>query len=332
MATDFGVNSNAYAIANGIFAQNPNILANGGYLVIIPRLTSPSPETVRAAITRTQNLVYYFGILIDEEMDAQATEFGALCSMIQGLDKMFFYTSSVIANLQPGSMLDLVRSSSEDHCRMMYYGNAILNGSAAQQTQIFAGIYAGRALCVDFGGSRTALTMNLKNLSIAYPDQTIGDTQLALAQTAGVDVYVGIGNIAETITSGANNWFDAVYIELWLKGALQAAGINYLAGTSTKIPQTEEGMNGLKDAYRQVCAQAVVNGAAAPGSWTSSTIFGNQADLHRNVESIGYYIFSTPVATQAQTDRALRKAPLVQIALKLAGAIHSSNCIVQLNA
>jgi len=332
VATDFGVNSNAYAIAQAIFAQNPNILANSGYLVIIPRLTSPTLETVREALTRTKNLIYYFGILIDEEMGSQASEFAALAAMVQTLDKVFFYCSSSITDLEPGSMLDLLQSGGLSQTRAFYHGNPLLNGSLAQQTQIFAGAYSGRALCVDFGGSRTMLTMNLKSLTIIQPDQTIGDTQLAKAAAAGIDVYCGIGNISEMITSGANEWFDAVYIQYWLKSALQMAGINYLAGTSTKIPQTEEGMNGLKDAYAKVCTAGVVNGSVAPGSWTSSDVFGNLADLTRNIATVGYYIYSTPVTQQSQSDRVNRKAPLVQIGVKLAGAIHSSNVIVQLNA
>jgi len=42
----------------------------------------------------------------------------------------------------------------------------------------------------------------------------------------------------------------------------------------------------------------------------------------------GYYTYSIPIAQQAQTDRELRKAPLVQIAVKRAGAIHSSDVLV----
>ena len=42
------------------------------------------------------------------------------------------------------------------------------------------------------------------------------------------------------------------------------AGFNYLAQSSTKIPQTEAGMDGLKGAYRAVCQQAVANQNPAP--------------------------------------------------------------------
>jgi hypothetical protein len=52
----------------------------------------------------------------------------------------------------------------------------------------------------------------------------------------------------------------------------------------------------------------------------------------RNIEEVGYYIYSLPVNQQAQTEREERKAPLIQIALKEAGAIHSSNVLVYINA
>lgn len=331
VATDFGANSSAAAIAAEFFAQQPNPLATDGYLVIIPRLTSPSLESTQDAIARTLNSVYYFGVLIDEEMGSQATPFANLCTYIQSIDKMFFYCSSNIADLNPGSMLDLVRQADETSCRMFYYGNAIKNGANVQQTQMFAAAYAGRALSTDFGGSLTASTMHLKQLEGITPDQTIAQAQLILAQAAGVDVYVSIAGIAELFTSGANGWFDQEYGQFWLKFALEAAGFNYLAGTNTKIPQTEAGMEGLKNAYRQVLVQAVTNGFAAPGKWTSPDKFGDTAALVRNVAQIGYYVYSNPVDDQTVAERDARKAPLVQIALKLAGAIHSSNVIVNVN-
>lgn len=330
VATDWGANSNAAAIATEFFAQQPNPLATNGYLTIIPLLED---ETYQAAVLRTLNTVYYFGVLIDSQLatdDAEA--FAALAAYIQTLDKMFFYCSSDVGELQPDSTLDEVRQASQWNTRCFYYGNAIKNGAGDQQTQMFAAAYAGRALSVDFAGSLTAATMNLKRLSGITPEQTIAQTQLDLAKTAGIDIYVSLAGIPGLFTSGANQWFDAIYNEFWLKFALQVAGFNYLAGTNTKIPQTEPAMDGLKDAYRRVCAQAVANGVSAPGSWTSPDTFGPSGNLLRNISQIGYYVYSLPVAQQSSADRDARKAPLVQIALKLAGAIHSSNVIVNVNA
>jgi hypothetical protein len=178
--------------------------------------------------------------------------------------------------------------------------------------------------------------MNMKQLVGFVPDTTIVQADLVTCQSTGVDIYppfgfqglVATGNL---YTSGANGFFDQIYNQFWIQFALQVAGYNYLAQTNTKIPQTETGMDGLKNAYRLVMQQAVTNGIAAPGAWNSSTVFGNPASLIRSVGDIGYYVYSLPVSQQAVADRQARKAPLVQIAAKMAGAIHSSAVIVQIN-
>ena len=90
-------------------------------------------------------------------------------------------------------------------------------------------------------------------------------------------------------------------------------------------------MDVLKGAYREVCIASVTNGMAAPGSWTSPDTFGNPEDFRRNIAEQGYYIFSQPITQQSSVDREARKAPLVQIALKLAGAVHSSDVIININ-
>jgi hypothetical protein len=156
-------------------------------------------------------------------------------------------------------------------------------------------------------------------------------TQLNACQAAGVDVYPSIAGIACLYTSGENDFFDQVYNEFWFKFALQVAGFNYLAGTNGKIPQTEIGMEGLKNEYRKICEQAVSNGFVGPGSWNSPDVFGDPAALIRNITDIGYYVWSLPVVDQNQNDRENRIAPLVQIAIKSQGAIHKSNVIVNVN-
>ena len=86
----------------------------------------------------------------------------------------------------------------------------------------------------------------------------------------------------------------------------------------------------LKNAYELVCSQGVRNGVIGTGlKWNESIPFGNPEDFQRNIEEKGYYIYSIPVAQQSQAEREERIAPVVQIAIKMSGAIHSSNVIVQ---
>lgn len=324
VATDFGTGSKTYAIAVAFFAQNPNPLNSGGYLVIIPLISADS-GSYEAAIVRTLNLVYYFAILIDVDVQTIAGQFPALPTYVQTIDKMLIVASATASLFQSSGILYNLVGALLTNTRGIYYSDS----GVTYSTQAAAGAYAARGLSTNWAGSLTAQTMNLKQLAGFTPDQTLTTTYLTEVQAGGVDVYPSFGGDPGLYTSGANGWFDQIYGQFWLKFALQAAGYNFLGQTATKIPQTEVGMSGLKGAYMTVLAQGVNNGFMAPGEWTGAAPFGNSADLIRCIADTGYYIYSLPVAQQSPTDRNARKAPLVQIAVKLAGAIQSSQVIVQ---
>ena len=319
---DFGTDSVTYAMALAVFSQTPNILANNGYLVVIPFEAS---EKLDEAITRTADTVQYFGIM-STQIEVQQDMLDA-AAVVEALNKVAFFVQRASASIDPGGSLDLLRTGNFHHSRGLYYGadndDDALNFQAA---------YAGRGLSTNFSGSNTTQTMHLKDLNTIQPDTSLTQTLLNKALAAGADTYPSLQGVPKVFCSGENQFFDQVYNLGWFVGALQIAGFNYLAQSSTKIPQTESGMDGLKDAYRQVCAQGATNLYLAPGTWTSPTTFGNQDDFYKNIQQFGYYLYSTPISQQSAADRADRKAPLVQIAAKEAGAIHSSTVIVTVNA
>ena len=291
-------------------------------------VTTPvSAQKLGAAITANSSLVQFFGIMPNENIGTIGqTDMLAAATVVQALNKMIFFVSNAAADINPGGNLDLLRSGSFNQSRGLYYGDS----SAANDVNFMAA-YAGRALSVNFYGSNTTLTMNLQSLSGINPDPTITQTQLNLAETAGADTYPSLQGVACVISSGANSFFDLIYNEQWLAGALQVAYFNYLAQVGTKVPQTEAGMDGLKGAIRAVMQQAVTNQFLAPGSWTSAVTFGNQALFLKNISQLGYYIYSTPISQQLQANRAARIAPIIQIAGKTAGALQSGNIIVNIN-
>lgn len=289
--------------------------------------TASGLEPIHTAMIRTATEVYYFGTIIDVIPTAPTT----LTHYVQSIQKMLFLASNVKADFAGGGILGSLAAAGLNQCRGLYYNDGI-----SQDTINFAAAYASRGLSTDFTGSLTAFTMNLKQLVGFTPDQTLTQADLTTCQLTGVDIYppfgfqglVATGNL---YTSGANGFFDQIYNQFWLTFALQVAGFNFLAQTNTKIPQTETGMDGLKNAYRAVMLQSVTNGVAAPGAWNSPVVFGNPANLIGAVAAIGFYVYSLPVAQQLPADRLARKAPLIQIAAKMAGAIHTSSVIVQIN-
>lgn len=284
-----------------------------------------STETLGAAVTRTEDLVQYFGIMA-AEITGQVNMLAA-AAVVQALNKISFFVSRDSAAVDSGGYLDLIRTGGFTKSRGLYYG-AVTDFD----TLVMMASYAGRGLSTNFSGSNTTQNMHLKDLHGVQPDPSMTQTLLDKAKIAGADVYASFQGVPKVFCSGANSFFDRVYNLEWFTGALQIAGFNFLAEASTKIPQTEAGISALKAAYRAVCEQGITNQYGAPGTWTSSTTFGNQVDFLANILQRGYYIYSVPVARQSPTDRAARMAPLVQIAFKEAGAVDSSSVIVNINA
>jgi hypothetical protein len=316
----YGVNSTLSTTAVSLQTSAPASIT----ITVTP---TGSGETIAAAITRTQGLVQYFGVMMTQTLDVVGqTDLLAAAAVIQPLNKIAFFVSHTQADIAPGGMLDLLRTGSFTQTRGLYYGD-----SSDSNDLVMMASYAGRGLSTNFSGSNTTSTMHLKVLNGVQPDSSMTQTILNEAIAAGADTYVSLQGVSCVFTSGQNRYFDQVYNQLWFAGALQIAGFNFLATSNTKVPQTEAGMDGLKGAYRQVCQLAVTNAYSAPGTWNSPTTFGNPTDLIQNVSQFGYYIYSIPIAQQLQVDRVARKAPLVSIALKEAGAIQQSSVIVYVN-
>ena len=97
-----------------------------------------------------------------------------------------------------------------------------------------------------------------------------------------------------------------------------------LKTTNTKVPQTPRGMEGLRNSYSAVCQQAINANILAPNNWNSIDTFGDPETFRNNIRDKGYYVYNIPISEQSQNDRDDRKAPLIQIAIKFSGAIHSS--------
>ena len=316
-----------YGVVPLLTVTDDTLMTSGSVAVTITPTTATAGETLGAAVTRTKDLVQYFGIMADAPLAAIGqTDLLAAASVIQPLNKIGFFVSYTEADIQSGGMIDLLRTGDFHKSRGLYYGDDTGNAAIVMMAS-----YAGRAISTDFSGSNTTQIMHLKDLAGVQPDPSMTQTILNEALAAGADTYISLQGVSKVFTSGANEYFDQVYNLGWLVGALQVAGFNYLAQTNTKIPQTENGVDGLKGAYRNVCEQGITNQYGAPGVWNSSTTFGNPADLIANVAQRGYYIYSLPIGQQLQADRVARKAPLVQIAFKEAGGIQSSAVIVNIN-
>ena len=329
---DFG-DSLTYKMAVAVFSQAPNILSNSGALIIAPK---QDDETQVEAFNRLKTKVLFCGwmttdsvandILANYETESSSAS-TVSTTVSRAVNAENNKINFVVSNLEmdiDGAFAG-IKGATLTKTRCLYYGGT------ETEAKIMMAAYASRAMSTIFEASLTTQTMHLKPLTGIEADVTMTETMLEKCKSAGVDTYVSIEGVACVFSTGANGFFDEVFNELWFVNAIQVAGFNYLRQTGTKIPQTERGMDGLKNAYTQVCVRGVNNGFVAAGSWTSPDTFGNPDAFKRNIESSGFYVYSTPVAQQSKADREDRKAPLVQIAIKTAGAIHSTNVMIYVN-
>lgn len=280
--------------------------------------TNATGQTLAQAVKIAQQQVYFGGILTTQFSGDSETLANA--QAIQALDCTYFNEITSLKNM--AALGNKIKTAGLGKTRSLAYSNS------PQDAKIAITAYATIAKSVNWQGSDTANTMNLKTLTGVLPDNGLSDTYVLSAQTNGVDIYGSTGGLAVVYSNDNNGYTDDIEADLWHKKATEVSGFNYLRQTNTKIPQTEKGMSGLKDAYAQICIQGVRNGSIAPGTWNGSIPFGDPEDFKRAIEEQGYYIYSIPVAQQAQTDREARKAPLVQIAIKRSGAFHFSEVII----
>ena len=322
-----GTNSTPAVLAQDIYGTS---FLNGSQAVSTPGqnqqiITTPG-ETLAQAITRMAGKIYFEGILTTRNLsDTEAIEASNLVQSMQ--NRVFPLPASSTMALASNGLFAKIVSNTKTKPLLYTFGDT--DTEAALNSRLFAAAYLSRAFAVNYSGSNTTLTMNLKDLTSIQADTNITETILNQCAKLGVDCFPSIEGLAKVISNAQSGmYFDQVLNQIWFVNAVQRAVFNSLATTNTKIPQTEGGLETVRTAIRNVCAQAVINGFLAPGTWNGSDTFGDYEDFHRNIREFGYYEYHQPVSEQAQSEREQRQAPFWQIGGKEAGAVHSANILI----
>jgi len=277
-----------------------------------------SGESLADAIARVSESVRFTGVISNLAMEDTAV--ATTSSYINSKDLIWVAPFSSTEDI--AGAITTVKSATQRQTRCVLYTEGV------EEAQLMAAAYAGRAFSTNFSGSSTSQTMQLKTLVNVTPDSGITQTDYTNALAAGADMYVSFEGDSGVACGKGNGYFDVVYENLALKYASQAALYNVIKTAGTKIPQTETGMAALRNAQGNVCLQFVRNGVLAPGKWNSPSTFGDPDTFKKNIEDNGWYIYSTPIALQPQSEREQRIAPLIQCACKRSGAIHEADLII----
>lgn len=286
-----------------------------------------STETLTEAIERLAEILYFEGIITTKTVGDE--EIQAASATVQALQNRILMNPQSSTTALTGIFTQINNANT----RNLLYTYGADSDTAAKNARLFAAAYLSRLLAVNYDGSNTTLTMNLKDLSGIVADTNISETILAQCANVGVDCFPSVEGLAKVVSNEQNGMYsDQVANQIWLVDTIQVEVFNVLATTRTKVPQTEQGANLIMSAIKDVCVQGVTNGYLAPGTWNSADTFGNQEDFLRNIEEFGYYIWHQPVSEQSQTEREARKCVPFMVACKEAGAVHSANIQIYLEA
>ena len=293
---------------------------SGGFLTQGAAAETLTAETKLAAITELFAQVKFRGAMfIDNPTDEESK---ALAEWGQANDVLQYDVFNAPANLtvDPTNVVWDIKLSSLTNYRMLF--------SKAGNRKLAAS-YMARAHTVNFAAENSALTMHLKELSVAAEEYT--QTQVNQAQTVGLDIYTTIKLTPALLTSGANGFTDERFNLIAFVDFLQIDMYNLLKSTGTKIPQTTRGVNQLIDQAEKTTIQFVRAGVFAPGTWSSPDTFGDLDTFRRGISNNGFYWLAGSLSAQAQNSREARISPVLHGAVKLSGAIHSVDIIVNVN-
>jgi hypothetical protein len=310
----------------GTFTGTPPVQTMGGLLMTAPLASRNVPgialETPVACVARVDGRGWYACTFAASRILTNA-EHQAVSGYIEAAaDKhMYGITSQDPLCLNAASTADIGSLS-----MLAGYMRTVVQYSS----QRFAiASFFGRALTTNFEGSNTTITMKFKTEPGIFPEVLSG-TQATTLANKRLNVYVQYNNGAAILEEGVMSgraYFDEMHGLDWLANQIQNDLWNVLY-TSPKVPQTNPGVHTLVTTCDLSLSQGVTNGLVAPGVWNAPG-FGelNQGDtLHA-----GWYTFANSVDTQDQADREARIAPVITIAVKMAGAIHFANVLVNVN-
>jgi hypothetical protein len=184
-----------------------------------------------------------------------------------------------------------------------------------------------RILTTDYTGNNTVITLMYKN-EPGIVAESLNSNQMAALALNNVNVFVAYNNGTAIIEKGqvsSGDFVDTITGADALAIAVQTGVFNLLYTSTTRIPQTDAGANQIVNAIENVCSQYVRNGLCAPGVWDQAG-FGELTT--GDFLPKGFYVYAPPLSSQAAADRAARRSVPIQVAVKLAGAVHTVNVVI----
>lgn len=322
---DFGVDSPEYEAATIFFSQSPKptLVYIGRWAKMLAEGEDGTVETLLQAVNASLQYTNWYGLAIADSADLVEADVISVAAAIEAssLSRILAVTTDDVNVLVSGNADNIGYK-----LKAAGYSRTFWQYSSSSK---YAAISAfGRAFTVNFTGNNTTITLKFKTEpGVTY--ETLTTAQASAIDAINGNVYVYYANDTAIIQQGVmanGDFFDERHGLDWLQNYVQTNLYNLLYTSNTKIPQTDAGVTRLMTNVEASLDQAVNNGLIAPGVWNGGPI--GQIESGDTLTK-GYYVYADAVANQAQSDREARKSPVIQAAIKMAGAIHYGD--VQIN-
>ncbi len=319
------MDSPEYEAATVYFSQSPRPkeVYVGRWAKTLATGEAGAAEKLMDAVNAVMGYTNWYGLGIADKEDIADDDWLKVAAAVEasGVSRILAITTSDPATVDATSTGDLAYK-----LKAAKYGRTFVQYSSSSK---YAALSAfGRAFTVNFNGSNITITLKFKQEpGITY--ETLTTDQAAALDAKNCNVFVYYQNDTAILQQGimsSGDFFDERHGLDWLQNYVQTNLYNLLYTSTTKVPQTDAGVTRLLSNVEQSMDQSVTNGLVAPGVWNGGPIGQlNSGDTLTK----GYYVYAQPISEQAQADREARKAPVIQVACKLAGAVHFAD--VQIN-
>lgn len=292
-------------------------------VALIPGYAAESPVQCATALAGLSSA--WYGLMFAASTMPTDNQSLAVSSFIEALDITRLYgvttqETSVLSSIVNTDLASLMMAQDYDQSIIQY---------SSSSPYAIASLF-GRAFSVDFTAQNSTINLMYKQ-EPGVVAEDLSDNQGSILEAKNCNVFAEYDNSTSIIQFGvvsSGQFIDTIQGLDWFQNAVQTACYNVLYTSTTKVPQTDAGVNQLTNACSGACNAAVNNALAAPGVWNGPSFGSIQTGQYLKN---GYYVYAPSVSTQSQADRDARKSPPIQIALKLAGAIQSLDVLVTVN-
>lgn len=301
-------------------------LTSSTSLELVPGYAAESPLQCATILSNLSQV--WYGLQFNASVQPTDSQNIAVAGFIQAqlVTRLFGITSQDANTLSAESTTDLAYQ-----LQQLAYKNTFVQYSSTNIAAVAA--LFGVAFGVDFTQTDSTITLMYKP-EVGVVAESLNDDQANALEAKNCNVFVNYSvdpaeptPIIQYGTVASGDFIDEIQGADWFQNASQVAAWNVLYG-SRKIAQTDQANQQFVNAEAGVCELAINNDFAAPGLWEGPS-FG--ALKNGQYLKLGYYIYILPVAQQSEADRAARKLPPMQVALKLAGANQTVNMLVNIN-